>query len=56
MRVPLTAAGWRTFRAAKWRLKAALVITPSGLGSKSSTDKITLTKAKPKPKKRRKKG
>jgi cyclophilin family peptidyl-prolyl cis-trans isomerase len=54
VRVALTAAGWRSFRAAKWRLKAALVITPTGVGSKSSTDKITLTRAKPKPKKHKK--
>jgi cyclophilin family peptidyl-prolyl cis-trans isomerase len=50
VRLPLTAAGWRSFRAAKWRLKAALAITPTGVGSKSSTDKITLTRAKAKPK------
>jgi peptidyl-prolyl cis-trans isomerase A (cyclophilin A) len=55
VRVALTAAGWRMFRAAKWRLKAALVITPSGVGSKSSTDKITLTRPKPKPKPKPKK-
>lgn len=50
VRVPLTAVGWRSFRAAKWRLKTALAITPSGVGSKSFTDKITLTRAKAKPK------
>jgi hypothetical protein len=47
VRMPLTAAGWRMFRAAKWRLKAMLVITPSGTGSQSSTNKVTLTRAKP---------
>jgi cyclophilin family peptidyl-prolyl cis-trans isomerase len=50
VRVPLTASGWRMFRAAKWRLAATLGIAPSGVGSKSYTRKVTLTKAKPKPK------
>jgi cyclophilin family peptidyl-prolyl cis-trans isomerase len=50
VRVSLTGAGWTMFRAAKWRLPATLVITPSGTGSQSSSRRITLTKAKPKPK------
>jgi peptidyl-prolyl cis-trans isomerase A (cyclophilin A) len=50
LRLPLSSIGWRMFRAAKWRLKAALAITPGGVGSKSFTDKVTLTRPKPKPK------
>jgi peptidyl-prolyl cis-trans isomerase A (cyclophilin A) len=56
VRVPLTTAGWRMFRAAKWRLKASLLLAPSGTGSKSFTNKVTLTRAKApgKPKKHKK--
>jgi peptidyl-prolyl cis-trans isomerase A (cyclophilin A) len=57
VRISLTGAGWKMFRAAKWRLPATLVITPSGTGSQSSSKTVTLTKAKakPKPKKHKKK-
>ncbi len=50
VRLSLTTAGWRMFRAAKWRLRATLAIVPSGAGSKSITREVSLAKAKPKPK------
>jgi hypothetical protein len=42
VRVSLTSAGWRMFRAAKWKLKATLVVVPSGTGSQSFPSKVTL--------------
>lgn len=45
LKIVLTSTGWRDLKAAKWRLRAALAITPSGTGAETSSHGVTLIRA-----------